>query len=73
MRSGKKILRGLLLAADRPRTQARMIQKLKPGSLRSLILHLAKQPSAAMVSEQILALAMCEVTRRFLEKGKEIL
>jgi hypothetical protein len=74
MKSGKKIVRKLLLVSDRPRVQARMIRSLGNGNLRSLILRLKRHILADdQASEQILAMAMCEAVRRFLERGRTIL
>ena len=73
MKSGKKIVRKLLLVSDRPRVQARMIRRLGNGNLRSLILRLTRHPGDDPAGGLILGQAMCVATQRFMEMGKEVL
>ena len=67
MRSGRKIYARLQLIAEVPGA----LHRLSNGDLRSLVLHIRKrQLHATDCGEWILALAMCEITTRFLAKGK---
>ena len=73
MKSGKKIYRQVLLVSDRPEVANQQVRDLGNGSLRSLILHATKLPDDSQVREQVLAMAMCEACRRFLNQGRKVL
>lgn len=72
MKSGKKIYRRILRSGF-PDTAGRSVRDLGNGSLRSLVLHLTRTPYDSQAYEQVLAMAMCEVVRRFLDRGRKIL
>ena len=68
MKSGRKIFKRVVMAE----CQATAVQALGNGNLRSLIRHVTKDcPAGTEIGETILALAMCEVTARFIKvKGQ---
>lgn len=64
MKSGRKIFKRVVMAE----CQATAVRELKNGGLRSLIRHLSKpEKLGTEIGGVILALAMCEVTARFMK------
>lgn len=79
MKSGKKICGRLLEKCGSQNDIHRRVHSLRNGELRSLLLHLtadmksSEKTYTTAFSEAVLSAAMCEVTRRFLEKGRKVL
>ena len=71
--SGKKLYKEQQWLSSNIRVMARQMGGYSHGSLRCLIHHLHRTPDDSAEYEQILALAMCEAVRRFLERGRTIL
>lgn len=74
MKSGRKIYRRTVKAMSKPDAPTQVMRSLGNGDLRSVILHVGKAGlRSTEVGQEVLALAMCEVTRRFMEKGRAAL